>query len=104
MHPKFLKIALLLCLSTTLIYGQKKGVNKPEKKSGMLSFSINYSDYGFWKAVNDSSISYAVNRKGLFKSGSSSFGFGVSYWKGLGSHFDFSGNFAGTFSNFPAFM
>ena len=102
MHPKFLKIALLLCLSTTLAYGQKKAANKAEKKHGMLSFSVNYSDYGFWKAVNDSSISYAFNRKGIFKSGSSSFGFGVSYWRGLGSHFDFSGNFAGTFSNFPA--
>ncbi len=102
MNSKFLKIALLLCLSTTLVYGQKKAVNKAEKKHGMLSFSVNYSDYGFWKAVNDSSISHAFNRKGLFKSGSSSFGFGVSYWKGLGSHFDFSGNFAGTFSNFPA--
>ena len=105
MRPKFLKIALLLCLSTTFVYGQKKASiesNKSEKKQGMLSFSVNYSDYGFVKAVSDSSISYAFNRKGLFKSGNSSFGFGVSYWKGLGSHFDFSGNFAGTFSNFPA--
>jgi OmpA-OmpF porin, OOP family len=102
MHPKFFKIALLLCLSTTLVYGQKKAANKAEKKKGLLSFSINYSDYGFVKAVKDSSISYAFNRKGLFKSGNSSFGFGVSYWKGLGSHLDFSGNFAGTFSNFPA--
>ena len=105
MHPKFLKIALLLCLSTSLVYGQKKAVNKVdngEKKHGMLSFGVNYSDYGFFKALNDSSLSYAFNRKGLFKSGNSSFGFGVSYLKGLGSHFDFSGNFIGTFSNFPA--
>ena len=102
MNPKFLKIALLLCFSTTLVYGQKKTSNKSDKKKGMLSFSANYSDYGFVKAVKDSSISYAFNRKGLFKSGSSSFGFGVSYWKGLGSHFDWSANFAGTFSNFPA--
>lgn len=105
MRPKFLKIALLLCLSTTLVYGQKKAAkktNSTDKKKGMITFSANYSDYGFVKAVKDSSISYAFNRKGLFKSGSSSWGFGVSYWKGLGSHFDFSGNFAGTFSNFPA--
>lgn len=105
MRPKFLKIALLLCLSTTLVYGQKKAAKKTsntDKKKGMITFSANYSDYGFVKAVKDSSISYAFNRKGLFKSGVSSWGFGVSYWKGLGSHFDFSGNFAGTFSNFPA--
>ena len=102
MHIKFLKIALLLCLSTTLVYGQKKGVKNTDKKPGMLSFNINYSDYGFFKAMNDSSLSYAFSRKGLFKSGNSSFGFGASYWKGLGSHFDFSGNFIGTFSNFPA--
>ena len=102
MNLKFLRIALLLCFSTTLVFGQKKVTNKSDKKKGMLSFNINYSDYGFGKAVKDSSISYAFNRKGLFKSGNSSFGFGVSYWKGLGSHVDFSGNFAGTFSNFPA--
>lgn len=105
MHPKFLKIALLFCLCTSLAYGQKKAAGKAgkaDKKPGTITFSINYSDYGFWKAVNDSSLSYAFNRKGLFKSGNSSWGFGVSYWKGLSSHFDFSGNFAGTFSNFPA--
>lgn len=102
MHIKFLKTALLLCLSTTLVYGQKKAVKNTDKKKGMFSFSVNYSDYGFIKAVKDSSISYAFNRKGLFKSGNSSFGFGASYWKGLGSRVDFSGNFIGTFSNFPA--
>ena len=106
MRPKFLKIALLLCLSSTLAFGQKKAVNKKvnqaDKKHGMLTFGVNYSDYGFFKAVNDSSIGYAFKRKGLFKSGTSSFGFGISYIKGIGSHFDFSTNFAGTFSNFPA--
>lgn len=75
---------------------------KPEKKRGMLSYSVNYSDYGFIKTVKDSSISAAFNRKGLFKSGNSSFGLGLSYWKGLGSHVDFSANLLGTFSNFPA--
>jgi OmpA-OmpF porin, OOP family len=102
MHPKFFKITLLFCLITSLVYGQKKAASKADKKKGLLTFNVNYSDYGFVKAVKDSSISYAFNRKGLFKSGSSSFGFGVGYWKGLGSHFDLSGNFAGTFSNFPA--
>ena len=104
MLPKFLKIALLFCLSGTLVYGQKKTSNTSDKKKGMFSLSVNYSDYGFVKAVKDSSISYAFNRTGLFKSGNNSFGFGVSYWKGLGSHVDFSGNFIGTFSNFPKYF
>lgn len=86
------------------MYGQKKTGNAFDKKKGMFSLSANYSDYGFVKAVKDSSISYAFNRKGLFKSGNNSFGFGVSYWKGLGSHVDFSGNFIGTFSNFPKYF
>lgn len=102
MLSKYFKITLLFCFCTALVYGQKKKTSNPDKKKGMLSFNVNYSDYGFVKAVKDSSISYAFNRKGLFKSGNSSFGFGVSYWKGLGSHFDWSANFAGTFSNFPA--
>ncbi len=102
MHLKFLKIFFLLCLSNTLLHAQKKETKNTDKKKGMFSFSVNYSDYGFFKALNDSSLSYAFNRKGLFKSGVSSFGFGASYWKGLNSHFDFSGNFIGTFSNFPA--
>lgn len=102
MYIKFLKIVLLFCFSTTLLYGQKKTEKNGNKKRGMFSFNVNYSDYFFFKAVKDSSLSHAFNRKGLFKSGSSSFGIGVSYWKGLGSHFDFSGNLAGSFSNFPA--
>ena len=102
MQVRSLKIAILFCLSATLVFGQKKTVKNTDKKYGMFSFNINYSDYGFFKAVNDSSFSHAFNRKGLFKSGNSSFGLGVSYWKGLGSHFDLSGNFIGTFSNFPA--
>ncbi|MBK8610240.1 MAG: OmpA family protein [Chitinophagaceae bacterium] len=91
----------MLCLSGSVVWAQGKPQNKVEKKKGMLSYSINYSDYGFAKIAKDSSISAAFNRKGLFKSGNSSFGFGLSYWKGLGSHVDFSGNLAGTFSNFP---
>jgi hypothetical protein len=69
---------------------------------GMFSVNINYSDYIFLKAVNDASLSYAFNRKGLFKPGNSNFGSGFSYCKGLNSHVDFSGNFIGNFSNFPA--
>ncbi len=103
MSHKFLKIALLLCLSTTLAYAQdKKTKTKPEKKRGMLSYSVSYSDYGFIKALKDSSFSYALNRKGLFKSGTASYGFVLSYWKGLTSRVDFTLNLDGTFSNFPA--
>ena len=91
-----------MCLSSTLVYAQKKTKVKSDKKHGMLSYSINYSDYGFPKLAKDSSISAAFNRKGLFKSGNSSWGFGLGYWKGLGSHVDFTGNLTGTFSNFPA--
>ncbi len=101
MNLKFLKITLLFCLSCTVLMAQNKPKQKAEKKPGMLTIGINYSDYGFVKAVKDSSISAAFNRKGLFQSGNSSFGFGIGYWKTLGSHVNFSGNFAGTFSNFP---
>lgn len=97
MNYKFLKIVLLLCIGSNILFAQ----NKSGKKRGMLSFSVNYSDYGFFKTVKDSSISAAFNRKGLFKSGNSSFGLGLSYWKGLGSHVDFTANLLGTFSNFP---
>lgn len=102
MIEKIVRITLLLCLSSSIVWAQSKPQKNVEKKKGMLVYSVNYSDYGFVKAAKDSSISAAFNRKGLFKSGNSSFGFGLSYWKGLGSRFDFSGNLAGTFSNFPA--
>lgn len=68
----------------------------------MLSYSVNISDYNFVRLAKDSSISSAFSQKGLFKSGTSSFGIGLSYWKGLTGHIDFSGNLSGTFSNFPA--
>ncbi len=102
MITKFLKVFFLLCLIGNILNAQDKPAYKPFKKPGMLSYSINYSDYGFVKTLRDSSFNAAINRKGLFKSGNSSFGFGLSYWKGLGSHIDFSFGLNGTFSNFPA--
>jgi len=98
MNHNFLRMALLLCLSSNLLFAQ----NKPDKKRGMLSYSIHYADYGFIRTAKDSAIGASFKRKDLFKSGNSSFGIGLSYWKGLGSHIDVTGNLSGTFSNFPA--
>lgn len=68
----------------------------------MFSYSVNLSDYSFFKSAKGASFGKAFKQKGFFRPGSSSFGFGVSYWKGLTSNIDLSGNLGGTFSNFPA--
>ena len=68
----------------------------------MFSYSFNLSDYNFIKNARDSSFTTALNQKGRFKPGNSSYGFGLGYLRGLSSHVDFSGNVAGTLSNFPA--
>lgn len=98
MNMKISLLSLLFFSICTTTLAQ----NKAEKKRGMLSYSINFSDYNFIRLAQDSSISAAFNQKGIFKSGNSSFGLGVSYWKGLTGHIDFSANLSGTFSNFPA--
>jgi OmpA-OmpF porin, OOP family len=98
MNQKCFKIALILCAFTTCCYAQ--GI--PGKKSNLFSYSFSLSDYNFIKNAKDSSFSKALNQKDQFKTGNSSYGFGISYWQGLTSHIDFSGNLAGTFSNFPA--
>lgn len=98
MNHKCFKIVLLLCVCTTTGYAQKN----LEKKQGLISYSFSISDYNFKKNAKDSSYHSALNEKDQFKPGNSSYGFGISYWKGLGSHLDFSANLAGTFSNFPA--
>lgn len=102
MSNKFLSIFLILCLVGSMLNAQNKPSYKPLKRVATLSYSISYSDYGFIKVLRDSSFNAALNRKGLFKSGNSSFGFGVAYRKGIGSHIDFSLGLNGTFSNFPA--
>ncbi len=97
MNLKISLLALFICSSCATTLAQSKA----GKKRGMLNYSVNFSDYSFIRLAKDSSIGSAFNQKGIFKSGSSSFGFGVSYWKGLTGRIDFSGNLAGTFSNFP---
>lgn len=96
-----LRISLLSLIFTCLCI-HVAAQDKTAKKRGMLAYSLNLSDYNFVRLAKDSSISAALNQKGLFKSGSSSIGIGVSYLKGLTSHIDLSVNLAGTFSNFPA--
>ena len=75
---------------------------KAFQKLGLFSYNISLADYSFVKHVKDSSFSYAFKQKSIFKSGNSSFGITVSYWKTLLPHIDLSGNLGGTFSNFPA--
>jgi outer membrane protein OmpA-like peptidoglycan-associated protein len=98
MNYKCFKIALLLCLCNSLVFAQKK----TEKKHSVISYSVIISDYSFFKSAKGASFGKAFKQKGFFNPGNSSFGIGVSYWKGLTSHIDLSGNLGGTFSNFPA--
>lgn len=72
------------------------------KKPGLFSYNISLSDYRFPQLISDSTLSKAFNQNDWYKPGNMSFGFGVSYWKGLTDKIDASGNFTGTFSNFPA--
>ena len=98
MNARFFSIAILFCSLNNQVLAQ----NKTVKKRSMLAYNINFSDYNFVRMAKDSSFNAAFKQKNRFKSGNSSFGLGVSYWKGLNSYVDFTGNFAGTFSNFPA--
>lgn len=96
MKYQYLKLALLLCIICNSTYAQPQ----VEKKRGMLAFSAQLSDYGFFKTATGSSFK-AFQQKGFFRPGNNSFGISVGYWKGLNAHIDFSGNLGGTFSNFP---
>jgi OOP family OmpA-OmpF porin len=71
------------------------------KKLGMFSFNASLSDYTFLKTVRDSSFTNAIKQKGWLKPANKSIGLGISYWKGLTAHIDFSGTFTGTLSSFP---
>lgn len=75
---------------------------QPLKKPGFVSYNFSLSDYRFPQLISDSTLSKALNQNDWYKPGNMSFGFGVSYWKGLSEKVDASGNLHGTFSNFPA--
>ncbi|MGF2414531.1 OmpA family protein [Ferruginibacter sp.] len=99
MKPAFLFTAIIIVLSVPLAYAQKAA-----KKPGMISYNISLTDYSFIKLVKDSSLGNAIKQKDWLKPGNKSFGLGISYWKGLTSHIDFSGTFTGTLANFPAYF
>jgi outer membrane protein OmpA-like peptidoglycan-associated protein len=98
MKAASLVVILVLCLYNPTGWAQKYAT----KKAGLFSYSASLSDYNFVQRAKDSSLGYAFKQNDLFKSGNTSFGIMVSYWKGLNSHIDLSGNLGGTFSNFPA--
>ncbi len=89
--------AIIFCTCSTPLFAQQSAA----KKTGLLSFNINMSDYSFLKLAQDSSFSKAIQQKDWLKPGKKSFGVGIGYWKGLTQHIDFSGTLSGTFSNFP---
>ena len=93
-------VTLFFCLCISVLNAQKEAA----QKQGMFSLGISLSDYNFVKRVKDSSLNYAMNQKDLLKSGNTSFGFQVNYWRHLIPHIDISGNLGGDFSNFPAFF
>lgn len=91
-------IVLLACVFQ--LYPIFAQVNtKPVK--GNFSFNISLSDYSFLKTVKDSSFNNAIKQKDWARPGKQSFGFGISYWRMITGHIDFSGNFTTTFSSFP---
>src|SRR4051794_587269 len=97
-----MKRALLLIAGiffiSTVVLSQKH----PAKKQSMFSFNASLSDYTFLKTVRDSSFTKAIKQNGFLQPANKSIGLGVSYWKGLTAHIDFSGTFTGTLSSFPA--
>ena len=90
--------AIVMCCTFSCVCAQPAaGI-----KAGSFSFTVSLSDYSFCKTVKDSSLTNAFRRKDWFRPADKSFGIGVGYWKGITGHLDFSGNFIGTVSNFPA--
>lgn len=89
-------ITAIICTNSIVLCGQTTVANK----NGIFSFNLNLSDYSFLKTVKDSSFSKALQQKDWLKPGNKSFGIGVSYWKGLTKHIDFSGTLSATLSNF----
>jgi OOP family OmpA-OmpF porin len=97
-----MKRALLLINTIFFLSTAMLAQKKTAKKLGMFSFNASLSDYSFLKTVKDSSFTNAIKQKGWLKPANKSIGLGVSYWKGLTAHIDFSGTFTGTLSSFPA--
>jgi len=97
-----MKRALLLITGIFFLCTLTVAQKHPAKKLGMFSFNASLSDYTFLKTVADSSFTTAIKQKGFLKPANKSVGLGISYWKGLTTHIDFSGTFTGTLSSFPA--
>lgn len=91
-------LTAIALMSSIVLQAQKKITKKPR----LLSYNISFADYRFPGQIRDSSLSKAFKQNEWYKPGNKSFGIGLSYWKGLTPHIDFSGTLTGTFSNFPA--
>ena len=98
MKPIILVTAFALFMGSSTVWAQQHAA----KKHGQLSFNINLSDYTVLKTIHDSSFARALKQKDWLKPANKSFGIGLSYWKSLTKHIDFSGTLSGTLSNFPA--
>jgi len=93
----------LLLTAVLLLYVMSAiAQNTSSPKKELLSYNFSLSDYELPGLIKDSSASKAFNSNNWYKAGRMSFGFGVSYWRGLTDKIDASGSFTGTFSNFPA--
>lgn len=93
----------LLLTAVLLLYVMSAiAQNTSSPKKELLSYNFSLSDYELPGLIKDSSASNAFNSNNWYKAGRMSFGFGVSYWRGLTDKIDASGSFTGTFSNFPA--
>lgn len=93
---------LLLTAVLSLVVISADAQTTSSQKKELLSYNISLSDYELPGYLKDSSSNKTFNRNDWYKAGRMSFGFGVSYWRGLTSKIDFSGSITGTFSNFPA--
>lgn len=97
-----MKLTQILTAVALLAFSSVYAQEKPVKKGKMLSYNISFADYRLPKKINDSSLSTALKEKDWLKPVNKSLGMGLSFWKGLTPHIDFSGSLTGTFSNFPA--
>ena len=95
MKRAFLLISGIFFLRITIVQAQKP----VHKKERLFSFNASLSDYSFLKTVRDSSITTAIKQKAWLKPANKSIGLGLSYWKGLTAHIDFSGTLTGSTIN-----